>query len=91
MGVDLALEADAAAVAAKSRALGAMFQQLMAAECASFGFRLASPDRPEQRGSQICYGHPEGYAIMQVPDQPLALLQFIKVAAGLFMATDAEH
>jgi kynureninase len=70
VGVDLALEADAAAVAAKSRALGALFQRLMAAECACFGFRLASPGRPEQRGSQICYGHPEGYAIVQVPQNP---------------------
>ena len=66
VGVDLTLRADAAAVAAKSQALGALFQRVMAAECACFGFRLASPEDPEARGSQICYAHPEGYAIVQV-------------------------
>ena len=43
VGVDLAIEADAAAVALKSQGLGTLFQRAMAAECASFGFRLASP------------------------------------------------
>ena len=66
VGVDLAIEADAAAVALKSQGLGTLFQRAMAAECASFGFRLASPEDPGLRGSQICYGHQEGYAIIQV-------------------------
>ena len=66
VGVDLALQADPAAVAAKSRQLGVLFQALMDPLCAHWGFRLASPACPDERGSQLCYTHPEGYAIMQV-------------------------
>ena len=55
-GVDLGL------VRAKSVALGTLFRQLVAQECD--GLRLVSPE-PERCGSQVCYAHPDGYAIMQ--------------------------
>ena len=29
------------------------------------GLRLVSPADPEQRGSQVSYAHPDGYAIVQ--------------------------
>ena len=53
-------------VRSKSIALGSLFRQLIALECAQWEFLLASPEDPEQRGSQICFSHPQGYAIMQV-------------------------
>jgi kynureninase len=57
-GVDLGL------VRAKSVALGALFRQLVVQECEGLGLRLVSPE-PERCGSQVCYVHPDGYAIMQ--------------------------
>ena len=58
-GVDLAL------VRAKSIALGKLFRRLVEQECDGFGLRLVSPLDPERCGSQVCYAHAEGYAIMQ--------------------------
>ena len=58
-GVDLGL------ARAKSVALGALFRQLVAQECAGLGLRLVSPADPECCGSQVCYAHPEAYAIVQ--------------------------
>lgn len=66
VGVDLALQADPTAVEAKSRQLGALFQALMEPLCTRWGFKLASPARPVERGAQLCYAHPKGYAIVQV-------------------------
>jgi kynureninase len=65
IGIDLALEADLAAVRAKSLALVHLFVERVTESCAGFGLTLASPARDAERGSQICYAHPEGYAIMQ--------------------------
>ena len=64
-GVDLLLEADIAAIRAKSIALVERFAERMAPLCEQHGFTLVSPADPAQRGSQISYAHPEGYAIMQ--------------------------
>lgn len=65
VGVDLALEADLGDVRAKSEALGETFITLVEGDCAGLGLRLASPRDPKQRGSQVCFAHDEGYAIMQ--------------------------
>jgi kynureninase len=65
IGIDLALEADLAAVRAKSLALARLFVARVAESCAGSGLTLASPAEDEARGSQICYAHPDGYAIMQ--------------------------
>jgi len=64
-GVDLLLEADMAAIRAKSVALGELFASRIEPLCQRHGFVLASPADPAERGSQIAYAHPEGYAIMQ--------------------------
>ena len=64
-GVDLLLEADMAAIRAKSVALAEAFVARMQPLCERHGFVLASPADPAERGSQISYAHPEGYAIMQ--------------------------
>lgn len=64
-GVDLMLEADMAAVRAKSLALSDLFIACMAERCAGFGFALASPTDLAHRGSQVSYAHSDGYAMMQ--------------------------
>jgi kynureninase len=65
VGVDLFLEADMAAVRAKSISLSQLFIELMAPLRERWDFALASPPDPAERGSQVSYRHPEGYAIMQ--------------------------
>ncbi len=64
-GLDIMGRADMALLRTKSMALGASFKALMDAHCAEFGFTLTSPQRAEDRASQIAYTHPHGYAIMQ--------------------------
>lgn len=65
VGVDLFLEADMAQVRAKSVMLSQLFIERMAPLAERWGFELASPADPAERGSQVSYRHPEGYAIMQ--------------------------
>jgi kynureninase len=65
VGVDLMLEADMAAIRAKSLALTDLFITLMEPLCADHGFRLASPRDAAPRGSQVSYLHPHGYEICQ--------------------------
>ncbi|MDP3676669.1 MAG: kynureninase [Novosphingobium sp.] len=64
-GVDMMIEADMAALRAKSLALGELFATRMAPLCEQYGFALASPADPAVRGSQISYTHRDAYAIMQ--------------------------
>ena len=64
-GVDIALEADAAALAAKSERLWRLFAELIAARLPGVGLRLITPAEASARGSHISYAHPEGYRIMQ--------------------------
>ena len=65
VGVDLFLEADMALVRAKSISLSELFIERMEPLAGRWGFTLASPADPAERGSQVSYRHPEGYAIMQ--------------------------
>jgi kynureninase len=67
-GVDTVLAAQAmggmAALRAKSLALMRLFAARVQATCPEL--TLASPDDEAQRGSQVCYAHPElGYPVMQ--------------------------
>ncbi len=50
---------------AKSVALTEGFIQLVEKRCAGHGLELASPRDPAERGSQVSFSHPHGYAIMQ--------------------------
>jgi len=52
-------------VRSKSVALGQLFLQLIEKELVKFGFEIACPVDPCQRGSQVCIAHEQGYAIMQ--------------------------
>jgi kynureninase len=65
VGVDLALEADLAAVERKAARLWDLFASQMEARCGSHGFELISPRAAARRGSHIAYAHPEGYRIVQ--------------------------
>lgn len=50
---------------AKSVALGNLFIDLFDQQLPGLGCDLRSPRNPDERGSQVSLGHPEGYAIMQ--------------------------
>ena len=65
VGVDLFLEAEISQVRAKSVSLSQLFIERMAPLCERWGFELASPADPAERGSQVSYRHAESYAIMQ--------------------------
>ena len=64
VGVDLALSADLRAVRTKSLALCDLFASLVETRCPG-QFRLVSPHAGEARGSQVCFSHEQGYAIVQ--------------------------
>ena len=54
-----------AQVRAKSLALTSLFIELVEARCATHPLRLETPRASEQRGSQVSFSHPHGYAVMQ--------------------------
>jgi kynureninase len=56
---------DRQALAAKSKALNALFIELVEARCASHGLKLVGPRKMEERGSHVCFHCPQGYAVMQ--------------------------
>ena len=65
VGVDLLLEVEPAALRTKSVALTGHLIQLVEEHCAGLGLTLVSPRDPAQRGSQVAFRHPEGYAVIQ--------------------------
>lgn len=65
VGVDLMLEANMNDIRRKSSALGDFFISLVNEKCAAFGFEPACPLDMAERGSQVSFHHPDGYAIMQ--------------------------
>lgn len=73
-GVDTVLAAESlggmAALRKKSIALTELFIELAEERCGALGVRLASPRKPEQRGSQVCLSlaaplQHAGYAVIQ--------------------------
>jgi kynureninase len=81
VGVDLMLQAPVAELRAKSVRLADLFLTLVAQECADDGFAPLTPANASQRGSQVSFAHPDGYAIMQ------ALIE--RGVIGDFRAPDA--
>jgi kynureninase len=65
VGVDIALQADMAAVRAKSVRQAEVFAALVERDCRELGFEIASPREAAARGSQICLRHPRAAAIMR--------------------------
>jgi kynureninase len=64
-GVDLQLEADPAAIAAKGLALADLFIAEVEARADDADLALASPRDPAQRGLHVAFAHPQGYALVQ--------------------------
>jgi kynureninase len=64
VGVQTALLADLGAVRTKSLRLASLLIELLEQECPD-AFHLASPSDPASRGSQVCFAHPDAYAIVQ--------------------------
>lgn len=65
VGVDLLTDVPMAALREKSLQLTGLFMDLVAQECAGYGFRALTPREPGGRGSQVSFEHAEGYAITQ--------------------------
>jgi kynureninase len=65
VGCDLLLEADLEQVADKGRRLGEVFLALVNERCPDLGLELASPADADQRGSQLCWRHPQAHALCQ--------------------------
>ncbi len=65
VGVDLALEVDLQDIRVKSVAQAQIFAALVHERCAHHDLVQVSPADPATRGSQVCFAHPEAYAIMQ--------------------------
>jgi kynureninase len=65
VGIDLARQADVAAMAEKARGLGDLFIELTAPHCQKFGVSLASPAAGEMRGGHVALRFPAGYALSQ--------------------------
>jgi kynureninase len=63
--IDLMLEVDMNAVRRKSIELSSLFMALIDEQCDGHGFTVVTPREPEQRGSQVCLRHSEGYPIVQ--------------------------
>jgi kynureninase len=65
-GLDTALAADPSALREKSMRLGDLFIEWVEARAdVASGLRLASPRDSHERGSQVSFHHPQGYAVMQ--------------------------
>jgi kynureninase len=65
VSLELLLDAGIDRIRAKSVALTDAFIRLVEDRLDRYGFRLASPRAADRRGSQVCFAHPDGYAIMQ--------------------------
>lgn len=65
VGLDLFSTVDMTALRQKSMALTDLFIALVEEHCGGYGFELASPRSAAERGSQVSFRHPEGYAIMR--------------------------
>jgi kynureninase len=64
-GVDSVLAHAMTLIRAKSLALTDLFIQLVETRCGSYGLELVTPRAHNERGSQVSWRHPEGYAVMQ--------------------------
>jgi kynureninase len=64
-GLDVFAQTTMTAIRAKSLALTDLFIELAEARCARHPLLLATPRPHHQRGSQVSFAHPHGYAVMQ--------------------------
>ncbi|WJF89699.1 kynureninase [Paraburkholderia bonniea] len=64
-GLDVFLQTDMAALRRKSLALADLFIEQVQTRCAAYGLNLITPLDHAQRGSQVSFEHPQGYALIQ--------------------------
>jgi len=64
-GVDLFQQTSMAALRKKAIQLSELFIALMAQECSTYGFSLASPTDATKRAGHVAFQHQEGHAIYQ--------------------------
>jgi kynureninase len=64
-GLEVFEEAGMEAIRAKSLALTDLFIELVESRCAGHPLALVTPREHRQRGSQVSFTHPHGYAVMQ--------------------------
>ncbi|MBF6617335.1 MAG: kynureninase [Candidimonas sp.] len=64
-GLDIFAQTDMAALRRKSLALTDLFISLVETMCVGHGLQLVTPRCHEQRGSQVSFSHPHGYAVMR--------------------------
>ncbi|GIZ53583.1 kynureninase [Noviherbaspirillum aridicola] len=64
-GLDIFLRTDMQRIRAKSLALTDLFIRLVEQRCAHHPLELVTPRDHGQRGSQVSFAHPHGYAVMQ--------------------------
>lgn len=62
--LDVFADVDMKQLRVKSLALTELFMEQMAPLAAKYNFKLVTP-KDKQRGSQVSYAHPDGYAIVQ--------------------------
>lgn len=65
VGAELVQRADLTAVRAKSEALTECFTALVQAQLGPHDLPLISPKLASERGSQVCFSHPQAWPIMQ--------------------------
>ena len=63
--LDAFYDADMTAARAKAGALGDLFIERVEARCVGKGLVLASPREARERGGQVSFRHPHGWAVMQ--------------------------
>ena len=64
-GLDVFEQTDMQTIRAKSLALTDLFIALVESRCAGHPLELVTPRAHAQRGSQVSFTHPHGYAVMQ--------------------------
>ncbi len=64
-GLEIWQDVDMQVLRKKSQALCDLFINLVESRCTGHGFDLVSPRDKDLRGSQVSFGHADGYAIMQ--------------------------
>ncbi len=64
-GLDVFDQTSMAELRTKSLALTTLFMSLVEQECSEFPLELITPTDPAQRGSQVSYEHPNGFAVVQ--------------------------
>lgn len=65
VGIDLMNEADLYQVRQKSLCMSALFAARIEQEFADLDLRQISPRNDAQRGSQVCFAHPQAWPVMQ--------------------------